>query len=1037
MNPMIHRWRHVAKRLPHPATPWLLLFFLAVLVCDRTFALPNSKQLDECRIDTWGVRDGLPGNDITSLAQTPDGFLWIGTTQGLYRFDGASFAVYDHVNVPGLTNDTIRSLMVDDKGELWIGAEVCGYGRFSNGVFTPSGFSSSGWNATQYLRQTADGSVWVGFQDVEQRFILRDYGGVQEMMNAPGLYLTGVVSLPHGDYLASIIYGGLFRITTDDRVVKFATNPAFPYNDITSLAQTPNGDIWCATDGHGLFRIRQAHWTQYTTSNGLSSNCVHCLYVDRGGRLWIGTNHGIDSFGPHGFQCFGVADGLASDDVGAITEDLEGDLWVATGFSLNRFANAALTPVRVGPRDTPDINSISAGRNGCLYCSARSGLWSLSGRSYQTPKQVLHKDVKDAISTQGGDMVAWWYDKSNHQVVGRLHAGRWRIWPLDFSPVAMVDAGGEVDIFGEYGDFVRLASNGTISPATSIARDLQIYDVQFQPRGVLGQALAPSSGGVLWLATTDGLMRLENGKAVVVDAGLPPGVHVLSIDASDPGRLWLATDKGVARVDLGSPKTSIASTVYSTADGLPSNDVLQIRLDRRENTLWLGGYFGIAAIHVADLLRPVRTRIPVTLYTVADGIRSYPRVARPARTSDGRLWFVGQSGLTLVDPDDIASNPLRPPVVIEELTVDGHSLAPGMSGKPARIPPGAGSLDVRYAAPSFVEPEKVRFRYRLDGFDKSWNDAGTRHNASYTNLPPGGYRFRVIACNNDGVWNPVGASIRFIILPHYYETAWWRLVVIAFIACSLYALVMLRIRATVRRNRELEVKIAARTAELQETVEHLHESRAEVAAQNDELQSLYTELEAQNESLQEMQVELSKANEHLSTLAQTDGLTGLFNHRTFQQMLQIAWQQTSRSGAPLSVILLDVDRFKQYNDTFGHPEGDEVLKSVANILTQQARASDIVARYGGEEFVVIAANTDTAGVVELAERLRAAIEASPWKLRSVTASFGAATSSPSMSSAADLVKLADTALYASKQQGRNRVQHTAQLPATTLTPPVL
>jgi len=419
--------------------------------------------------------------------------------------------------------------------------------------------------------------------------------------------------------------------------------------------------------------------------------------------------------------------------------------------------------------------------------------------------------------------------------------------------------------------------------------------------------------------------------------------------------------------------------------------------------------------------------IAVNLYTAGDGVRSYPYVAVPAMTPGGTVWFVGHGGLTRVDPASMQANMLRPPVVIEQATIDGTSLH--LDGQLNSRPPGNGALTVQFAGLSYTQPEKVRFRYRLDGFDKGWVDAGAQRMVSYTNLPPGSYTFSVIACNNDNVWAVDEASVRFELAPHVYETGWFKLLIAILGVAFVILIVILRTRSIAVRNRELERKVDERTAELTDANSRLIESHAEIETQNGQLQSIQAELEAQNEELLLTQSRLASANERLETLATTDGLTGLFNHRTFHTRLEQEWARHIRYGTSLSLIMLDVDRFKQYNDSHGHPAGDLVLRMVAEILKTTVRAGDTVARYGGEEFVVIVPEADMRYATNLAERLRKAIETADWPLGEVTGSFGVATADMKLHDSVELIRLADTALYHAKNSGRNRVSHSRKIKA--------
>jgi diguanylate cyclase (GGDEF)-like protein len=379
---------------------------------------------------------------------------------------------------------------------------------------------------------------------------------------------------------------------------------------------------------------------------------------------------------------------------------------------------------------------------------------------------------------------------------------------------------------------------------------------------------------------------------------------------------------------------------------------------------------------------------------------------------DHSFWFACVHGVVHVSaaaPELNQSFSL--PVVIERATVDKHSLR---LGNRAVAQPGEGDLEVDYTALGFESAEKTRFAYSLDGFDSGWNDAGTRRTAYYTHIPPGHYRFHVVACDAFGNWNKTGVSFEFTILPHYYQTVWFRILTIVGCLMLCAGLVFIRVRQLQRLNRVLEAKVEDRTRELEEANQHLWESREEIVAQNEELQLMQSELELKNE-------ELGLANARLNDLATIDGLTGLKNRRVLQERLGDSFRIASRYGSDLSVAILDVDQFKSYNDTFGHQAGDEVLKQVASILRSVARDTDMVARYGGEEFVVVMPLTDTTGACELAERMRAAIEGASWPQRAVTASFGVCQVGIDMVSPDDLIAGADAALYVSKKSGKNRV----------------
>jgi diguanylate cyclase (GGDEF)-like protein len=373
-----------------------------------------------------------------------------------------------------------------------------------------------------------------------------------------------------------------------------------------------------------------------------------------------------------------------------------------------------------------------------------------------------------------------------------------------------------------------------------------------------------------------------------------------------------------------------------------------------------------------------------TVYGTADGMRSREcngANSPPAwRGRDGRLWFPTGRGVVAVDPSRLPRNTVPPPVTIEEILVDGAAAAAHV------FPAGAKNLEIRYTAASFTEASRVRFKVKLEGYDRDWVDAGPRRAAYYTHLPPGDYVFRVQAANDAGVWNEEGAAAALRFEPAFTQTPWFWLVLAA--AASGLGALFVRdwLSRRVAREAELVALVAERTRQLEE------------------------------------------ANRGLRLLSTTDALTGIANRRSFDDTLRLFWTQARRSGAAISILIIDCDDFKGYNDAYGHLQGDACLKSVAEALVAAvSRTGDIVARFGGEEFAVLLLETPLEGCERVAERMRAAVErlglaSAASATGRVTVSVGGATAYPGAGLSSDaLIEKADALLYRAKRAGKNRI----------------
>ncbi len=500
-------------------------------------------------------------------------------------------------------------------------------------------------------------------------------------------------------------------------------------------------------------------------------------------------------------------------------------------------------------------------------------------------------------------------------------------------------------------------------------------------------AILEDRDGNLWLGTeAGGLWRFAHGRFTnfTTREGLSDDT-VLALYEDADGCLWIGTDGG----GLNRYKDGRFSR-FTRREGL-FDDVQYAILEDGRGNLWMScsrGIFRVRRAELEELAEGKRAAVVSQAFGRADGMRSAEcsGFTQPAgwKTRDGRLWFPTIEGAVVIDPDRIRTNTLPPPVVIEQVLVDRRVLP---RGDDSELEPGRGDLEFHYAGLSFVDPDRVSFRYMLEGFDREWIEAGSRRTAFYTNIPPGRYTFRVKAANNDGVWSDTDAVARFSLRPHFRQTAWFYGMCAVGLVLAGFGAARVRAARAKARERELEQIVAERTLQLEE------------------------------------------ANARFQQLSEVDALTGIANRRRFEETLAREWRRATRDGLSLSLVMIDIDYFKDFNDALGHQVGDQCLRRVAGEIREAlTRPGDLVARYGGEEFAAVLPSTPSRGAAAVAEVLRLRVESMATRHPRapsgiVTISLGVATASPGdASSPESLVAMADEALYRAKRAGKNRVE---------------
>jgi signal transduction histidine kinase/ligand-binding sensor domain-containing protein len=742
-------------------------------------ALQPTTPLADYGRQSWVMENGLPQNTVHALAQTPDGFIWLGTEAGLVRFDGNTFSVFDASSTPALPSGDIRCLLVASDGALWVGTSS-GLARWKDGAVrvytTANGLPSNSIRSLGLLDGVVAATTENGEVTVNGNQVLPVANNKLTSLDA-NQEPAFSAQLPTGAHVQAT--NTTVELMLPGRDVYWHVGKELPGSRIQALLADREGSVWIGTNG-GLVRWVNGKLEKLPVTDPLASASILSMLEDREGNLWVGTETGgLDILRDQRFRDIGSREGLSSDNTTTVVEDHAGTLWVGTNGggldALRRDANDGFSVKTYTVRDgmlSDVILSLAPAPNGDVWVGTPDGL-----------NVIRHGQVDSFTSADG--------------------------LPDDFVRSLLVDADGSLWIGTRRGlthwmDAPTGTHMETYTQATGLGSDL------------VG-AMARDSRGNLWVATLAGLSRI-GGKGThsaitnfttadglssnVVTALLPRGQGTVVIGTQDHGwNLWDGA-KFSAPKDNKLAETSIHAI-----------------LEDSSNHLWFATDNGIARCDctmTADCSHWVE-------FGPADGLRSRETAtnSHPSawRTRDGRLWLATPKGLVEVDPAHFPINTIPPPVALERFAVDDVDQALHDAG-PLQIQAGHVHFQFDYAGLSYTAPQKVRYRYMLDGFDHHWTDAGTRRNAYYTNIPPGQYTFRVQAANNDGLWNTEGAALKFELKPHFYQTFWFYVLLAAGIA----GLVVLLLR---RRLLLAEREFSAVLGERNRIAREIHDTLAQ------------------------------------------------------------------------------------------------------------------------------------------------------------------------------------------------------------------
>jgi signal transduction histidine kinase/ligand-binding sensor domain-containing protein len=784
-------------------------FLLVLFLASAVFALNPDRHISQYGHTAWRIQDGFFGGEVRTVTQTTDGYIWVGTEAGLFRFDGVRFVSLSSQEMEQMPSTSITALLGARDGSLWLGTDAGLVHRVNQHLITylkGDGYISS-------ILQDVNGEIW----------IVRDLIGnnLQPLCQVIG---EGVRCYGHEDGVPAFFAGPLVQdassnlwIGGDTTLLKWRPGSSNAYrpkalksnagiDGVEALSVAADGSLWVgiALTGRGL-------GLQHLVDGGLKTFVapmlngetleVLALLEDHQKNLWVGTsNQGIYRIHGADVDHYRTTDGLSSDLVWKFYEDREGSIWVATAEGLDCFRDLRVSSFSTREGLSADaVESVLASRDGTIWIGDASKLDVLGsgGMSSQFGKALQGHQVTSMLEDHTGRL---WAGIDN--TLSIYQAGRFsQIKRQDGSPVGVVLGMTEdsenniwVETKGPPGTLIRI-------------QDQKVREAFPAPQMPLARKVAADPHNGIWLGLLNGdLARYRSGKTEIFPFTHHPDSRVDELIAASDGSILGATSFGVVGWKNGKRQ------ILTVRNGLPCDSIHALISDN-QGDLWLYAQCGLIEIANAELQRwweqPGST-LKLRVFDVSDGVQpGQGHFNASAKSPDGRLWFANGSVLQMIDPDHLAGNAVVPPVHIETIVADRKSYSPqdGLS-----LPPLTRDLEIDYTALSFVVPQKALFRYALEGHDADWREAGTRRQAFYNDLHPGHYRFRVVACNSDGLWNAVGATLNFRVAPAWYQTNSCRFLSVfsaLFVAWFLYQLRLRQMAAAI--SARFDERLAERT----------------------------------------------------------------------------------------------------------------------------------------------------------------------------------------------------------------------------------
>ncbi len=802
----------------------LVCLIAAVVSATRLLALNPDRRAGAYSLRTWTITEGLPSNKIRDVAQTRDGFLWIATAQGIARYDGRKFSIFTGATNPELRGGGIFAVKETRDGSLWFGGDN-GLFRWENGRFvrytTEHGLAH---NYVRALALTRDGNLVVctraGFSFVRN--------GIPTTPEGPWRQATGVARAYLECADGRILLGtddGLWQIK-EGRIERLSGPAGIDGNTFTSLLEMPDGSV-CIGYSQGVRRIYPDGRTRhYGAAEGMATPRVSSLRLDRDDNLWIGAYGGFYRLTRDHIETAEYPGHFRGTNIQKIGEDSEGALWVATATGLYQLKDNIGTAI--GAADGLAQTNIDA-----VLESADGGWWfGLWGGGVYRYDQT--RAIRQDLGGRGDQVLSLAESPAGTVWVG-ANSGLYRhtqAGTVNLFDPAQAAEGRKVLAEGKPGTVLRGLAHSRVNAITAdaqgllwVATDGALYHgkeggfrayntADGLPGDVFKSVLVARDGSVWATIPPFGVACLRDGKWTTYACGRELSeIYPRTVHEDSRGNIWVSTDGGgLNRLKNGQWRT------FTAAQGL-ADDFISGFIDDGEGSYWIAyprGVMQLPAAQLDEFDAGRRQQLEPRLFNSSDGLpagevnnQGHPNAWK---TRDGRLLFATDLGVAVIDQKGMKPNPLPPPMHVEAFVING---TPADFSRPPVVPPGPNNIHIRYTAISLLAPEKVRYKIRLEPADADWVEVGAQAETRYVQLPAGDYVFRVIGCNNDGVWNLEGLSLAFTIRPYFYQTGWFFGLVAVVLAGTALGAYRVRVRAARRRLQELEQLVRQRTGELE------------------------------------------------------------------------------------------------------------------------------------------------------------------------------------------------------------------------------